>query len=171
MKLANKAAIVTGAGRNIGRELSVAFAKEGESVACVVMDEGRANSVTRRIKDDGGEAVSIKCDVSDVADIAKMVSSTIEAFDGVDILVNNAGIAGPIGSLTENDVAAWIDTIQVNLIGVYLCCRVVATSAGTGPLTMWARLYSKGKRRGRRQLTLTLTPMGFGTQRKLLLSI
>ena len=51
MKLANKAAIVTGAGRNIGEEIAVLFAKEGARVAVVDMDEERANSVTRRIKD------------------------------------------------------------------------------------------------------------------------
>ena len=126
MKLANKAAIVTGAGRNIGEEIAVLFAKEGARVAVVDMDEERANSVTRRIKDDGGEAVSIKCDVSDVTDIAKMVSSTVEAFDGVDILVNNVAVSDnkDIFELTEEE---WRKTIDITLSSPFYVTKQVAS--------------------------------------------
>jgi 3-oxoacyl-[acyl-carrier protein] reductase len=54
-----------------------------------------------------------------------MVRQTVERFATIDILVNNAGVAGPVGPLQDNDVAAWVRTIQVNLIGTYLCCRAV----------------------------------------------
>lgn len=114
MKLEGKAAIVTGAGRNIGEEIAKLFAKEGARVAVVDMDEGRANSVADAIKADGGDAVAIVCDVSDPAEIAKMVSTTVEALGGIDILVNNVAISDnkDIFEITEDE---WRKTIDVTL--------------------------------------------------------
>jgi 3-oxoacyl-[acyl-carrier protein] reductase len=85
-----------------------------------------------------------------------MVRHTVERFATIDILVNNAGIAGPVGPLQDNDVAAWVRTIQVNLIGTYLCCRAVLpimrqqnrgkiiNLSGAGATTAWRHLSAYG---------------------------
>ena len=85
-----------------------------------------------------------------------MVRYTVERFAAIDILVNNAGMAGPVGPLQENDVAAWIRTIQVNLIGTYACCRAVLpimykqqggkiiNLSGAGATNAWRNLSAYG---------------------------
>jgi len=98
----------------------------------------------------------VPVDVSDPAQVEDLVRHTVERFATIDILVNNAGIAGPVGPLQENDVAAWIRTIQVNLIGVYLCCRAVLpvmykhnrgkiiNLSGAGATNAWRNLSAYG---------------------------
>ena len=80
-----------------------------------------------------GTATTIQTtDVTNPAQVESLVQHTLEQFGTIDILVNNAGIAGPIGPLHQNEVSAWMQTIQVNVIGTYLCCRSVPTrDAGT----------------------------------------
>ena len=125
MKLAGKAAIVTGAGRNIGEEIAVLFAHEGAKVAVVDMDEGRANAVAERITGAGGEAVAIVCDVADTDDIGKMVSATVDAFGAIDILVNNVAISDnkDIFDITEDE---WRKTIDVTLSTPFYVTKQVA---------------------------------------------
>jgi 3-oxoacyl-[acyl-carrier protein] reductase len=125
MKLADKTAIVTGAGRNIGEEIAKLFAKEGARIAVVDMDEGRANAVTEMIKVDGGEAVAVVCDVANTDDIAKMVATTVETFGGIDILVNNVAISDnkDIFDITEDE---WRKTIEVTLSSPFYVTKQVA---------------------------------------------
>ena len=125
MKLADKTAIVTGAGRNIGEEIAKLFAKEGARIAVVDMDEGRANAVTEMIKGDGGEAVAVVCDVANTDDIAKMVATTVETFGGIDILVNNVAISDnkDIFDITEDE---WRKTIEVTLSSPFYVTKQVA---------------------------------------------
>jgi NAD(P)-dependent dehydrogenase (short-subunit alcohol dehydrogenase family) len=85
-----------------------------------------------------------------------MVRHTVEHFGTIDILVNNAGIAGPVGPLQESDVDAWMQTIQVNLLGTYLCCRAVLpimlqhnrgkiiNLSGAGATNAWRHLSAYG---------------------------
>ncbi len=125
MKLAGKAAIVTGAGRNIGEEIAVLFAQEGAKVAVVDMDEGRADAVADRINGEGGEAVAVVCDVSDTKDITKMVSTTADAFGAIDILVNNVAISDnkDIFELSEDE---WRKTIDITLSSPFYVTKQVA---------------------------------------------
>ncbi|MDE0795301.1 MAG: SDR family oxidoreductase [Alphaproteobacteria bacterium] len=125
MKLAGKAAIVTGAGRNIGEEIAKLFATEGARVAVVDMDEGRANAVADMIKADGGNAVAVVCNVADPADISKMVSATVDALGGIDILVNNVAISDnkDIFEITEDE---WRKTIDVTLSSPFYVTKQVA---------------------------------------------
>ncbi len=73
----------------------------------------------------GADTCIIQADVADQSQVEEMVRKTLDKYHTIDILVNNAGIHGPTGPLHENDVAGWIRTVEVNLIGVYLCCRSV----------------------------------------------
>ena len=125
MKLAGKTAIVTGAGRNIGEEIAKLFAKEGAKVSVVDMDEGRANAVADMIKADGGDSVAVVCDGADPADIAKMVSATVDALGGIDILVNNVAISDnkDIFEITEDE---WRKTIDVTLSSPFYVTKQVA---------------------------------------------
>jgi 3-oxoacyl-[acyl-carrier protein] reductase len=73
----------------------------------------------------GASTCMTTADVSDPEQVDALVRATRDQFGGIDILVNNAGMAGPIGPLHQNEVSAWIQTVQVNLIGTYLCCHAV----------------------------------------------
>jgi NAD(P)-dependent dehydrogenase (short-subunit alcohol dehydrogenase family) len=100
----------------------------------------------------GAEVLITPTDVTDIEDVEQLVDSTVLHYAAIDILVNNAGISGPIGSLPDNDVAAWVSTVQVNLIGVYLCCRAVVplmqrngsgrivNLSGAGATNAWANM-------------------------------
>ena len=124
-KLAGKTAIVTGAGRNIGEEIAVLFAREGASVAVVDMDRDRAEKVAARIAGEGNSAIAVVCDVSDTGDIAKMVAATTQAFGAIDILVNNVAISDnkDIFDLTEDE---WRQTIDVTLSSPFYVTKQVA---------------------------------------------
>ena len=125
-RLVGKVALITGASRGIGRATAEVFAKEGAKV-CVnyVRGENEANQVVRTIEGLGGEALALKCDVSDENEVADMVGRALRRFDKVDILVNNAGIlrVGDLFSLSDEDIDAMIG---VNVKGTIYCTRHVA---------------------------------------------
>jgi len=73
----------------------------------------------------GRRALALKVDVSKREDVKRMVRSTIHEFGKVDILVNNAGILGPVGPVVDNDVKEWIKTVNINLIGAFICTKMV----------------------------------------------
>lgn len=125
MKLKDKVAVVTGAGRGIGRAIALALAREGAGVVVVSRTPSEVEETAARIRALGRRALALRVDVSLLEDVERMVKSTIREFGRIDVLVNNAGILGPIGPLIENDVERWIETIKVNLIGTFLCCKAV----------------------------------------------
>jgi len=92
MRLKGKVALITGAGSGMGRAASVLFAREGAKVAAIDVTEASAAETARMIKSAGGEAISLRADVSDSEDARAMVEETVRAFGGLDVLYNNAGI-------------------------------------------------------------------------------
>ena len=128
MRLEGRVALITGGGRGIGKAIGLAYAKEGArpAMAARTIDELRASA--QEVEALGAETLIIPTDVTDQGQVDEMVRSTLERYSRIDILVNNAGIAGPVGPVQDNDASHWIHTIQVNLIGVYLCCRAVLPS-------------------------------------------
>ena len=124
MKLKGQIAIITGAGRGIGRETALSFAREGASVALVARSAEEIETVAGEIQEIGQDALAVSADVSDKAQVDAMVSSVLERFNRVDILVNNAGVAihNPIPKIVEAD---WDLNIAVNLKGVFLCTQAV----------------------------------------------
>lgn len=125
MKLEDRVAIITGAGRNIGEEAARLFASEGAKVCVVDMDPGRGEKVVNDLKGGGREAIYAKCDVSNAKEVQAMVRATVEAFGGIDILVNNAAITDheTIFSISEEE---WDQVIDVTLKGPFLVGRYVA---------------------------------------------
>jgi 3-oxoacyl-[acyl-carrier protein] reductase len=125
VRLKGKVAIVTGAGRGLGKAVALAFAREGANIVVVSRTFSEVKEVATQIARIGRRALPLKVDVSRKSDVLEMVNSTVAEFRGIDVLVNNAGVLGPVGPLVENDVDDWVHTIEVNLIGTFICCREV----------------------------------------------
>jgi 3-oxoacyl-[acyl-carrier protein] reductase len=125
-RLDGQVAIVTGSSRGIGKAIAERFAAEGAKVTINwVGSEREAQAVVDSIKRAGGDALSVRADVSKTADVKDLVRATVDHFGRVDILVNNAGVmvTKPVLDTTEED---WDRTIDVNLKGPYLCAKEVA---------------------------------------------
>lgn len=125
MKLKDKVAVVTGAGRGVGKAIALAFAREGADVVVVSRTLSEVEKTASQVRALGRHALALRVDVSGVQEVENLVKSVLLSFGRIDVLVNSAGILGPIGTLVENDVEQWIGTIRVNLIGTFLCCRAV----------------------------------------------
>ena len=122
----DKVAVVTGASRSIGRGVALALAREGCAVVVNYRkSQEEADEVVNTIKEMGGRAIAVKCDVSKRDEVEAMFKATVEEYGKVDILVNNAGV-GVGGSLLETTDEIWDKHMAVNLKGVFLCSQVAA---------------------------------------------
>ncbi len=125
MLLKDKVAIVTGSGRGLGKAIALALANEG---ARLMLMSKIQNELEEVIKEANlpDKQVAIFCgDISKESDVRQMVDLTLSKFGTIDILVNNAGIIGPIGPLNSVKVREWIKTLEVNVIGTFLCTHMV----------------------------------------------
>ena len=125
MNLSGKVAIVTGAGQGIGRAIAIRFAQAGADVVLVDIDLVSIKEVAQAIDALECQALPIQADVSKRDQIQDMVQQTLSTLNQIDILVNNAGIAGKTAPLTELEEADWDRVIDLNLKGVFLCCKAV----------------------------------------------
>ena len=123
--LEGQAAVVTGAGRGIGRAIALRLAREGAGVTVADLDEANAQKVTAEIRAAGGRANGYRVDVTQKDDVERMVYQTVEWFGRLDIQVNNAGI-GIVAPLLETDEEAWDTLMNVNAKGVLLCSQSAA---------------------------------------------
>jgi len=122
--LTGKKALVTGAGRGIGKDIALTLAKAGADVGGCDIDLDAMRSTAEEIKQCGRNSFAARTDVSNAGEVATLMSSFREALGGIDILVNNAGITrdGLLVRLKEQD---WDAVIAVNLKSAYLCCKEV----------------------------------------------
>jgi 3-oxoacyl-[acyl-carrier protein] reductase len=128
MVLNDSVAIVTGSGRGIGRAIALDLAAAGVKV--VVNYAGRADKAEETvalIKKAGGEGLALQADVSQPADVERLIKITLERFGKIDILVNNAGITRD-SLLLRMKEADWDAVMATNLKGVYLCTKAVSKS-------------------------------------------
>ncbi len=125
MKLDGRVAVITGAGRGIGRAIALAYAREGARLALAARSESELEQTVAAVSEMGGQAIAVPTDITSQAHTERLSEAAVERFGRIDVLVNNAGISGPIGPLQDNDIAEWVDTINVNLTGTFLVCRAV----------------------------------------------
>lgn len=125
MDLTDKIAIVTGAGQGIGRAIALRLAGAGATVGVVELNRKAGETVAKEIEALGRKSLVIETDVSKLDQVQRMAQQTLETFSQIDILVNNAGIAGKTALLPDLDESDWDAVLDVNLKGVFLCCKAV----------------------------------------------
>ncbi len=126
MKLKDKKAVVTGAGRGIGRAVAIGFARDGADVLINYhSNDTAANEVVDIIQKMGRKAVAVKADVSDFNDAKAMVDTAVSELGGVDILVNNAGMSIPAMFLDMPE-EKWDRVINIHLKGAFNCSQAAA---------------------------------------------
>ena len=125
MDLEGRIAIITGAGSGIGRAATLELARGGVKTVCCGRREDRLRETASLVEKAGGEALVVKTDITQKAQIDHMVSRTLERFGRIDILYNNAGSFCAVGGLWEVDADLWWQDVEVNLRGTMLCCRAV----------------------------------------------
>ena len=118
----DRVALVTGAGRGIGKSIALALADEGAAVALVARTRAELETVRKQIEAGGGRGLVLPADVSSEGDVVSAVRTTVGAFGRLDILVNNAGI-GIFGPLAEMTTQTWDHVMGVNARGTFLFCR------------------------------------------------
>ncbi|QOG04083.1 3-ketoacyl-ACP reductase [Flavobacterium sp. MDT1-60] len=122
--LKNKNALITGAGKGIGKAIAIALAKEGVNVILVSRTQTDIDQLADEASNLGVKALALAADVSDMNSINNAVEKALAKFKTIDILINNAGIAS-FGKFMELEPAAWEKIIQVNLMGTYYTTRAV----------------------------------------------
>ena len=125
MRFAGQTAIVTGAGRGMGRAVALALAREGAAVVVGEVDGPSAAEAVGEIEAAGGKALAVVADIARVDDVRRLFKESVEAFGGLDILVNNAGIGipKPLVDYTEQD---WDRQLDVNLKGMFFATQEAA---------------------------------------------
>jgi len=125
MDLKDKVVIVTGAGSGVGRALALEFGACGARVVCAARRIDRIQETAAAITANGGTALAVRADVTDIIQVEHMVSQSLDAFGQIDVLFNNAGSFGAIGPVWEVDPELWWHDVTVNLRSTMLCCRAV----------------------------------------------
>ncbi|MEI2580218.1 SDR family oxidoreductase [Scytonema sp. PRP1] len=121
-QLYGKVALVTGASSGIGRATAIAFARAGAKVVAASRRLIEGEETVRRIQEVGGEAIFVKTDVSNAAEVEALVNKTVNIYGRLDCAFNNAGIPSS-GSLTDVSEDDWNRVIDVNLKGTWLCLK------------------------------------------------
>jgi 2-deoxy-D-gluconate 3-dehydrogenase len=122
--LAGQVAIVTGAGRGIGRAIADSFAAAGAAVVLASRTGSELERARADIEKQGGRALVVPTDVADDAAVARLVARTVEAFGRVDVLVTAAGVAS-FGPVAQSQPNAWDAMLTINLRAVMVCCHAV----------------------------------------------
>jgi 3-oxoacyl-[acyl-carrier protein] reductase len=122
-ELQGQVALITGGGRGIGRNIAVELAGAGMKVAVAARSTGEIEETAAEV-----DGLAIQCDVSDRDSVERMVAETEEKLGPLDLLVSNAGISLEEGAAWELDPDEWWRVFEVNVLGVYLCCRAVIPS-------------------------------------------
>jgi len=125
MRFAGQTAVVTGAGRGMGRAVAMALAAEGAAVVVAEVDAAMGAAVVEEIRAAGGHALAVTVDISDISQVQRLFAITKAEFGGLDILVNNAGIGIP-KPLVDYTEADWDRQLGVNLKGMFFATQEAA---------------------------------------------
>jgi 3-oxoacyl-[acyl-carrier protein] reductase len=128
--LENKISIITGAGRNIGKAIAIALAKEGSKIVIADLNDSDGENAVNEIKTLGSEAIYVRTDVSKISDVENLINVTLDKFQRIDILVNNAGITKD-NALIRMKYEDWEKVIAINLTGAFNCSKAVVKTMMT----------------------------------------
>ncbi|MDE0698508.1 MAG: SDR family NAD(P)-dependent oxidoreductase [Boseongicola sp.] len=130
--LSNKAAVVTGAGRGIGRAIAIGFAKAGADVAILARTESELSQVAEAVTGHGVRCHVGPVDLSDPEATEKACADVVAGLGDVDILVNNAGVDLELGQVADSDPERWWRAIEINVRGTYLVTRFLLEHINEG---------------------------------------
>lgn len=147
MRLADKVALITGAGNGIGKQTALRFAREGARVVCADLAGDAAQTVADEITTAGGAAIAVAADVSKAADSEAMIDAAERQFGALHVLFNNAGVMlHDDGDAVGTDEAVWDLTMDVNAKGVFWGCKFgipALRRAGGGSIINTASFVAK----------------------------
>lgn len=121
-RLKDKIAVITGSGMGLGQEMALLFNREGAKVVIFDINETAGRETVRQIREQEGEAIFVRGDVSNPDDATKLVGDAVDAYGGIDILVNNAGVQVE-KNVPDTTEAEWDYVLGVNLKGTFLCSK------------------------------------------------
>ncbi len=124
MQLAKKVAIITGAGRGIGKAIALRFGHEGAHLVLAARTESELNAVAEQIRDLGQQVLVIPTDVTQEQQVQNLIRTTLGSFDRIDILVNNAGL-GSYRPIPGIHLSNWNQMIAINVTSTFLCTKHV----------------------------------------------
>jgi 3-oxoacyl-[acyl-carrier protein] reductase len=122
LKIDGKVALVTGAGRGIGRAISIALSRAGATVVAVARTSEQIDTTVREIIGEGGNAIAIRADIAVESDVGALFDQLQARFGRLDVLINNAG-EGRFGPVEEFSAVDFDQVVAVNLRGTFLCCQ------------------------------------------------
>ncbi|HLI13408.1 MAG TPA: 3-hydroxybutyrate dehydrogenase [Alphaproteobacteria bacterium] len=146
MRMKDKVAVVTGAASGIGREIALAFAREGAKLGIADLNLDAANVVAREIGQAGGQATGLRMDVTKEAEVDGAIATLVKTYGGVDVLVSNAGIQhiDPLDKLSFDD---WRRVVSIHLDGAFLttraCLREMYKQKRGGAIIYMGSVHSK----------------------------
>lgn len=123
LSLAGKVAVVTGAGRGIGKAIALGYAQAGAAICCAARTVPEINQTVEEIEAAEGRGLAVPTNVTKLESVQRMFQKTADAFGGLDILVINAGVNYDRRPVEESDPEDWRATVEVNLIGAYYCAQ------------------------------------------------
>lgn len=121
--LKGKVAVITGAGRGIGRAIALGYARAGAAVGCAARTTTEIDQLAAQIRAEGGAALSVTTDVTQRDAVINLFAQVAAHFGGIDIVVINAGVYLDRNPIEDSDSDAWEETIAVNLLGAFYCAQ------------------------------------------------
>jgi len=144
MSLSNKTAIISGAGRDIGRACALRLAEEGANVALSYHSSNDgAQSAVDEITKNGGKAIAVQADLNKQSDVDALVKQTVDAFGGVDILVNNSGGLIARKTIAEMSLEHWNDVMSLNTTSIFLMTKACLPHMKSGAIVNLASLAGR----------------------------